>query len=118
MVQQFDQPMEQLSIKDCRDLLKIQSKDTINQYLKTLKLFGNKYLNWEQIRQVLELQIYLGLKHGRNSKENFRQMTRQQIEETFQSYGVDVDARLKALKQTHRDSVQQKGVKVVSLLKK
>lgn len=110
--------MEQLSIKECRNLLRIQSKDTINQYLKTLKLFGNKYLNWQQIQQVLELQIYLGLKHGRNSKENFRQMSRQQIEETFISYGVDVNARLQVLQQTHRDSVQRKEVRVVSLLKK
>ncbi|UKP01005.1 hypothetical protein [Nostoc sp. UHCC 0870] len=99
--------MEQLSIKECRNLLRIQSKDTINKYLKALKLFGNKYLNWEQIRQVLELQIYLGLKHGRNSKEKFCQMTRQQIEETFKSYGVDIDARLESLQKIHRDSVHK-----------
>jgi hypothetical protein len=99
--------MEQLSIKECRNLLRIQSKDTINKYLKALKLFGKKYLNWEQIRQVLELQIYLGLKHGRNSKEKFCQMTRQQIEETFKSYGVDIDARLESLQKIHRDSVHQ-----------
>lgn len=110
--------MEQLSIKECRDLLRIQSKDTINKYLKTLKLFGNKYLNWLQIRQVLELQIYLGLKHGRNSKEIFSQMSRQQIEEMFTSYGVNIDARLKALQETHRDSVQQKGICLTSVSKK
>lgn len=98
--------MEKISIKECRSLLKIQSRDTINKYLKTLDLFGQKYLNWSQVRQVLELQIYLGLKHGRNSKEIYRFMSRQQIEETFTSYGVDVDARLKALQEIHRVSVQ------------
>ncbi len=97
--------MEQLSVKRCRELLRIQSKDTINKYLKALNLFGQAYLSWSEIRQVLELQIFLGLKHGRNSKSIFCKMTRQQIEETFTSYGVDVDARLAALQKIHRGSV-------------
>ncbi|MBE9054301.1 hypothetical protein IQ243_28700 [Nostocales cyanobacterium LEGE 11386] len=100
--------MEKISIKECRSLLKIQSKDTINKYLKALDFFGNKYLSWEQVQKILELQIFLGLKHGRNSKEDFCQMTRRELEQTFQSYGVDVNARLTALKKIHRDSVQQK----------
>lgn len=99
--------MEKISIKECRYLLKIQSKDTINKYLKALDFFGNKYLSWEQVQKILELQIFLGLKHGRNSKEDFCQMTPEQIEQMFQSYGVDVNARLLALKKTHRNSVRK-----------
>jgi hypothetical protein len=110
--------MEQLSIKRCRELLRIQSKDTINKYLKALNLFGQSYLSWSEIRQVLELQIFLGLKHGRNSKKDFGEMTRRELEQTFQSYGVDVDARLEALKKIHRGPVPQKPVCVVSLCKK
>ncbi len=110
--------MEIITIKQCRNLLKIQSRDTINKYLKALDLFGNKYLNWEQFRQVLELQIYLGLKHGRNSISCFRQMTHQELDQTFQIYGVEINARLAALQKIHRDSVSQKPVCVVSLLKK
>jgi hypothetical protein len=101
--------MEQLSVKQCRELLRIQSKDTINKYLKTLGLFGQSRLSWSEIRQVLELQIFLGLKHGRNSKSRFSQMSRQEREQTFQSYGVDVDARLTALQKIHRESVQLKS---------
>jgi hypothetical protein len=98
--------MENLSIKECRYLLKIQSKDTINKYLKTLNLFGKSKLSWSEFRQILELQIFLGLKHGRNSKSSFCQMNRQELEQTFQSYGVDIDARLAALQKIHRVSVQ------------
>jgi hypothetical protein len=102
--------MEYLSVKQCRYLLMIQSKDTINKYLKALNLFGQAYLSWSEIRQILELQIFLGLKHGRNSKSSFCQMTRQQLDETFKSYGVNVDARLAALQTIHRGSVHQKPV--------
>ncbi|GAX38867.1 hypothetical protein [Nodularia sp. NIES-3585] len=110
--------MEKISIKECRYLLKIQSKDTINKYLKALNFFGNKYLSWEQVQKILELQIFLGLKHGRNSKEDFCQMTREEIEQVFQSYEVNVKARLEAVKKKHRDSVQAKAVCLSSLSKK
>ncbi len=110
--------MEYLSVKECRSLLRIQSKDTINKYLKALNLFGQAYLSWSEIRQVLELQIFLGLKHGRNSKLRFCKMTRLELEQTFQSYGVDVDARLEALQKIHRGSVPKKPVCIVSLSKK
>ncbi|WP_100902157.1 hypothetical protein [Nostoc flagelliforme] len=100
--------MEHLSVKQCRTLLRIQSKDTINKYLKTLNLFGQKRLSWSELQQILELQIFLGLKHGRNSREKFIKISRQELEQTFQTYGVDVNARLAALQKIHRNSVQQK----------
>jgi hypothetical protein len=100
--------MEYLSVKQCRDLLKIQSKDTINKYLKTLNLFGQTKLSWSEIREVLKLQIFLGLKHGINSREKFLKMSRQELEQTFKTYGVDINARLMALQEIHRDSVHSK----------
>lgn len=110
--------MEQISIKQCRSLLKIQSKDTINRYLKALNFFGNKYLTWEEVQKILELQLFLGLKHGKNSKEDFCKMTRDEIEQVFQSYGVNVNARLETLKKIHRDSVQPEPFCLSSLSKK
>jgi hypothetical protein len=99
--------MELISIKRCRELLRIKSRDTINKYLKTLNLFGRSRLSWGQVREILELQIFLGLKHGRNSREKFIGMSRQELEQTFQTYGVDVNARLEALQKIHRDSVHE-----------
>jgi len=89
--------VELLTIKQCRDLLNIQSRDTINEYLKVLGLFGQSHLTWDELKQVLELQIYLGLKHGRNSKEGFKKLAKLEIEQMFSRYGVDVNARLLAL---------------------
>ena len=100
--------MELISIKRCRELLRIKSRDTINKYLKTLNLFGRSRLSLGQVREILELQIFLGLKHGRNSREKFIKISRQELEQTFQTYGVDVNARLAALQKIHRDSVHQK----------
>lgn len=105
-----------MSIKECRDLLNINSRGTINDYLKTLELFGLKHLTWEQLRQVLELQTYLGLRHGYNSKDMFRKLSRKQITEIFSEYGIDIDVRMRSIQQkrenqnTHRDSVQSKLV--------
>ncbi|BAZ33762.1 hypothetical protein NIES4074_62760 (plasmid) [Cylindrospermum sp. NIES-4074] len=113
-----------LSIKECRELLNIQSRDTINEYLKTLDLFGLKHLTWDELRRVLELQIYLGLRHGYNSKDMFRKLSQEKITETFTEYGIDISIKMERIKQKyaknliHKYSVQQKGVIVVGLLKK
>ncbi|BAY26417.1 hypothetical protein NIES2100_62330 [Calothrix sp. NIES-2100] len=45
-------------------------------------------------------------------------MTRQELDQTFQIYGVEINARLAALQKIHRDSVAQKPVCVVGILKK
>ncbi|WP_341529965.1 hypothetical protein WKK05_11995 [Nostoc sp. UHCC 0302] len=86
-----------LSIKECRDLLNIHSRGTINEYLKTLNLFGHRHLNWDELRRVLELQIFLGLKHGRNSKEMFSRISRQRLVELFTEHGIDIEARMQYL---------------------
>ncbi len=102
--------MEYLNKTQCRELLRIQSKDTINKYLKTLGLFEKTRFTWEEIKRVLEIQTFLGLKHGINSLSHFKQMSRQELEQTFETYGIDVNARLKMLQKIHRDSVQPKPV--------
>lgn len=102
--------MEYLNKTQCRELLRIQSKDTINKYLKTLGLFEKTRFSWEEIKRILELQIFLGLKHGRNGISDFEGMSSKELEQTFESYGVDVNARLKMLQKIHRDSVQLKPV--------
>lgn len=98
--------MERLTIKEVRELLNIDARNTLKDYLKALGLFGLPRLNWVQIRQCLELQIYLGLKHGIHSKEKFLKLSQDEIDSLFQLYGVDIDSRIKSLKMRHRDSVQ------------
>jgi len=100
--------MEYLNKTQCRELLRIQSKDTINKYLKTLGLFEKTRFSWEEIKRILELQIFLGLKHGRNAISDFQEMSQKELEQTFESYGVNVNTRLEALQKIHRDSVRLK----------
>jgi hypothetical protein len=84
-----------LTIKECRKLLNIHSRGTINEYLKTLNLFGRRHLNWEELRRVMELQIFLGLKHGCNSKAMFSGINQQQLQEIFTEYGINIETRMR-----------------------
>ncbi len=83
----------QLSIKTCRELLDIQTRETMNQYLKTLDLFGSKRLGWEDLRRILELQTFLGLKHGRNSKSDFCDYTSEELATDFANHGINIEER-------------------------
>lgn len=98
----------ELSIRECRELLNIQHRQTMNDHLKTLELFGRDRLSWCEFKKVLELQTFLGLRHGINSREQFKNLTVEEKTVLFQQYGVDINARLEALKQqqnTHTVSV-------------
>ncbi|MCC5616357.1 hypothetical protein LC605_15020 [Nostoc sp. CHAB 5836] len=90
--------VEKISIRECRILLDIQSRDTINQYLKTLDLFGHDRISWQEFRRVLELQIFLGLKHGRNSKDDFLKLSQSQLTSMFSNFGIDIESRLLSLR--------------------
>jgi hypothetical protein len=107
---------EKISIQECRVLLDIQSRDTTNEYLKTLDLFGRdayggkQHISWQEFRRILELQVFLGLKHGRNSKADFLKLTQSELTAMFFNFGIDIESRLLSLKNqrqnTHRVTVQ------------
>jgi hypothetical protein len=101
--------VEKISIRECRILLDIQSRDTINEYLKALDLFGRDRISWLEFRRILELQVFLGLKHGRNSKADFLKLSQVELTSMFSSYGIDIESRFLALKNQdkniHRVSV-------------
>jgi len=101
---------EKISIRECRVLLDIQSRDTINEYLKALNLFGRDRISWQEFRRILELQVFLGLKHGRNSKADFLKLSQSELTSMFSRFGIDIESRLLSLRNrgqnTHRVSVQ------------
>lgn len=88
---------DELKVETCRRLLAIRSRGTMNSYLKSLSLFGKKLLTWDDLRSILELQVYLGLKHGFNSKQRFHTISKEELAEMFKSYGVDLNKRLKLI---------------------
>lgn len=101
-----------LTIKQCRYLLNIGSRDTMNDYLKTLGFFGSKTLNWSEFRALLSLQIFLGLKHGCNSRAMFTQLNHQELMKIFEDYGINIEQRFRRIQadyyytsKTHRVSV-------------
>jgi hypothetical protein len=101
--------IEKISIRECRVLLDIQSRDTINEYLKTLNLWGRDHISWQEFRRILELQVFLGLKHGRNSKADFLKLTQDELTSMFSRFGIDIESRLLSLRNqrqnTHRVTV-------------
>lgn len=98
-----------ISIRECRILLDIQSRDTINEYLKALDLFGRDRVSWQEFRRILELQVFLGLKHGRNSKADFLKLSPTELTSRFSAHGVDIESRFKSLKN------QEEGIHRVSV---
>ena len=100
---------KEISIRECRVLLDIQSRDTINEYLKALDLFGRDRISWQEFRRILELQVFLGLKHGRNSKADFLKLSQSELASKFFAHGVDIENRFQSLKNQdksiHRVSV-------------
>lgn len=96
--------MEGLRIKEARNLLDIRTRYTINRSLKALDLFGRPKLTWEEFRLVLEMQVFLGLKHGRNSRAQFCEMTEGDRITTFKKHGIDIEKRFTAIRDNFRSS--------------
>ncbi|HYW17706.1 MAG TPA: hypothetical protein VE956_00080 [Nodularia sp. (in: cyanobacteria)] len=93
---------EKISVRECRFLLDIQSRDTINEYLKTLDLFGIRELSWQQFRRVVELQTFLGLKHGCNSKDDFKKLNSSELSAMFSAHGIDIESKISALRNPNK----------------
>lgn len=100
---------ERLSIRQCRELLGIQSRDTINDRLKILNLFGCDFISWQDVRRLLELQLYLGLKPGCNSKEEFCMLTQAQIDDLFESHAINVEERFSKMQTTYHKQQRTGG---------
>lgn len=90
-----------LTTKEGFALLDITSRQTIYVTLKHFSWDGKENLTWNHFRLLLELQTFRGLKPGRNSIEEFLQLTRTELNEMFREYSIDIEDKLKKLKQKH-----------------
>ncbi len=87
-----------ISIKNCMNLLSINSRYTMNEYLKTLGFFGNRHLTWEQFKELLQLKTFLSLKPGYNSKIMYLLLRKQGcLQSLFTDYDIDIEAKLRRL---------------------
>lgn len=86
---------------EVRSLLKIKSRDTINEDLKVLGLLDCKQFNWSQVRKLLEVRLFLGLKPGINSREEFIEIPQEQLAIMFSEHGLNVEEHFKSLQSQH-----------------
>jgi hypothetical protein len=91
-----------IGVKECKQMLGIDSRYTMNQYLKTLGLFGNHFLTWEQFKELLQLKTFLSLKPGYNSKTMYLLLRKQgSLQSIFTKYDIDIEAKLRKLQNDH-----------------
>ena len=99
-----------LTISEVRDLLEIQSRDTMNEDLKALGLFGYDRLTWSQVKNLLEMRKFLGLRPGIHSREQFLKTSKEQLNALFHRHGLNIEEQFQALQTgrqgTHRVTVQ------------
>lgn len=69
----------------------------MGDYLKTLNIPKRDRLSWDDIKLILELQTYLGLKPGIHSKEGFKRLSPQERSHLFAQNGVSIAAKLQRL---------------------
>ncbi len=91
------------TIKECRELLDIQSRDTINEDLKALGLFGNNHLSWGEVRRVLEIRTFLGIKPGIHSREQFNNTSKEELEKLFQKHQSSIEQKLHHLQNQYKN---------------
>ncbi|MDF5717726.1 MAG: hypothetical protein PUP93_28630, partial [Rhizonema sp. NSF051] len=98
-----------ISIRECQTLLGISSNVTLNVYLKNLGFYGQRFISWEQFKDILQLQVFLGLKHGYNSKEMYLTLRRENsLQPIFEEYGVNIETRFERLKDDYNKRQAQK----------
>jgi hypothetical protein len=98
-----------LKISEVRRLLEIQSRETMNEDLKALGLFGCDRLMWPQIKRLLEMRKFLGLKPGIHSREQFLGIPKEQLETLFIRNGLNIEEQFQLLK------TQQQGIHRVTV---
>lgn len=88
-----------LSILEVRQLLGIRTRKTINLYLKELGLFGLKQLNWQQIRDVTGMHLWLRANYGQHSRRQYVALKAKELEtQALALHGIDLDKVMEELK--------------------
>jgi hypothetical protein len=100
-------------VRLCMSLLNILAPDTINDYLKHFGWFGQDVLTWEQIKELVQLQAFLGVKPGYASKGMYTVLKNaNRLDEVYERLGIDIEKRLRRIQneytQRTKREVQQK----------
>lgn len=75
-----------------REILKINHVQTLNEYLEILDI-PKKSLKWSDIKQVLEMQLFLRDRQGGNTKQMYRILKqRGAVDKYFKAADIDLNA--------------------------
>jgi Ca2+-binding EF-hand superfamily protein len=80
-----------LSKAQARKLLGIDSQDTINSYFRVFGFSEREYISWEELKNILKLKMFLGIKPGVSSRQEFQQYSSQEIDEILVNNGMNVE---------------------------
>lgn len=99
----IDVPVEgQLSIPEIRRLLGIKTRDTINAHLKALGYFGEKFLYWEQVKDILGLNLWIWSNFGNRNRDQYAALKQAGLaEKALEIDGINLDAELEKLKDVY-----------------
>jgi hypothetical protein len=81
-----------ISKAQTRRLLSIDSQDTINSYFREFGFSEREFINWNELKNILKLKMFLGIKPGVTSKQMFHEHTPEQIDQILIDNGMDINA--------------------------
>lgn len=91
-------PVRPLSVLEVRQALSISTRATINAHLKALGLFGRDYLLWDEVCEVLALQLFLGIKPGQCSRQMYLILRDSgNLTKIFNDYQIDLDSHIRRI---------------------
>src|SRR5579883_88679 len=95
------------TLKECQELLGINSAMTLYVYRKTLGFLGQRRISWEQIKEMLALQEFLRVRHGYNSKQMYLNLRNQNLLQTiFEEFGIDIQAKFERIQNDYNNKRQ------------
>jgi hypothetical protein len=105
---------------EVRSLLEIKHRDTINEDLRVLGWSDCEEFDWAEVRKLLEMRLFLGLRPGINSREEFLEIPQERLTTMFVMHGLNVENRLQFMRshyqqqyQTNQPSIDRVTVKLV-----
>jgi hypothetical protein len=89
---------QRFSKKFARDLLNIRQRQTFNQHLKCLGLYG-KPLGWDEIKEILALRLFMYARIGYHTRAMYVSLKQEgHLPTIFQHLNIDLEAEFEKVK--------------------
>ncbi|MBP5973592.1 hypothetical protein HW132_12800 [Brasilonema sp. CT11] len=93
---------QRFSKKLARDLLNIRQRQTFNEHLKCLGLYG-KPLGWDELKEVLALRLFMYARIGYHTREMYINLKIQgHLTTIFKHLKIDLEAEFEKVKNDYQ----------------